>query len=112
MKENTANHGRDRFDNDEQKKSNSPNSERENDAPASGLKNNDAWITGLEAKTPMQEANPTGYAPTTSSDTDQESNPDAFKDPDEWKTGDSMSEAKKKVGTTDQNKDREKENSF
>ena len=88
MKENTANHGRDRFDNDEQKKSNSPNSERENDAPASGLKNNDAWTTGLEAKTPMQEGNPPSYASLNRGETANESSSNAIKDPDQWKTGD------------------------
>ncbi len=86
--ENTASQDGNRSGNDEQQNSNFHNREGENDAPASGLKNNDAWTTGLEAKTPMQEGNPPSYAQTTRGDTDQESRSNTIKDPDEWKTGD------------------------
>jgi len=108
--ENPTNQERDEVN--QQQNSNLPNKEKENDAPASGIKNNDAWTTGLEAKTPMQESNPPTYKTTDNPDQGQEPNSTDIKDPDEWKTGYSTSEEKKTDSVADQNHDREKENSF
>ncbi|HVE61144.1 MAG TPA: hypothetical protein VNA26_04955 [Chitinophagaceae bacterium] len=124
MKENSANRDRDRFKDEEQENSNLPDRARENETPASGIKNNDAWITGMEAKTPMQETNPPSYESTTSDNLNEQSrynaNKDAdqwktggeFRDPDEWKRSDSSSESQKTGNDADQNNAAEKENSF
>jgi len=112
MKENSPNQDYDLSGNDKQQNSNLTEKERENDTPASGIKNNDAWTTGLEAKTPIQEGNPPTYRTSDTADTDKETNTEITKDPDDWKTGDSMSASKEPGGIADQNKDREKENSF
>ncbi len=87
MIDNTANNDRNRSDNNEKQNSNFSHSEREDDTPASGLKNNDAWTTGMEAKTPMQEGFPPSYKTSSSGEDDEESMSNTIKDPDEWKTG-------------------------
>ncbi len=126
MKENTANQDRDHYNDNEQQNSNMPNTERENDTPASGLKNNDAWTTGIEAHTPMQETNPPSYISSDSVEIEKESTSKAINDPDEWKTGgehrdpdqwkkgDEHSTEMHKTGldTDQKNTDNEKENSF
>ncbi len=112
MKDNTTNQDRGRSENDTQKNSNLPGAERENDNPATGIKNNDAWITGMEARTPIQQSNPTDHEPV-SDNIEESSSAYTFIDPDEWKgDDDSIAEAQKTNLDTEQNNESEKENSF
>lgn len=87
MIENTENNNRDQSDNNKQQNSNFSNTERENDMPASGLKNNDAWTTGMEAHT-MQDGRHPSYKTSGSEYADEETGSNTIKDPDAWKTGD------------------------